>query len=58
MTVEELPEYRKQQGLEIGEQLRNGTYQPWRLAHSPALTLALPNAYFAQLGLPPMVVRS
>jgi RNA-directed DNA polymerase len=28
MTVEELPEYRKQQGLEIGEQLRNGTYQP------------------------------
>jgi RNA-directed DNA polymerase len=31
---------------------------PWRLAHSPALTLALPNAYFAQLGHPPMVVRS
>jgi RNA-directed DNA polymerase len=31
---------------------------PWRLAQSPALTIALPNAYFAQLGLPPMVVRS
>ena len=31
---------------------------PWRLAHSPALALALPNAYFAELGLPPMVVRS
>ena len=28
MTVEELPDYLKQQGLEIGEQLRNGTYQP------------------------------
>src|ERR1700726_3015840 len=28
MTVEELPEYLKQHGLEIGEQLRNGTYQP------------------------------
>jgi RNA-directed DNA polymerase len=28
MTVEELPEHLKQQGLEIGEQLRNGTYQP------------------------------
>jgi len=28
---------------------------PWRLANSPALTLALPNAYFAELGLRPMV---
>jgi RNA-directed DNA polymerase len=31
---------------------------PWRIANSPALAIALPNAYFAQLGLPPMVVRS
>ena len=31
---------------------------PWRLAHSPALSIALPNAYFAALGLPPLVVRS
>jgi len=31
---------------------------PWRLAHSPALNIALRNAHFAQLGLPPMVVRS
>jgi RNA-directed DNA polymerase len=29
---------------------------PWRLANSPALSIALPNAYFATLGLPPMVV--
>jgi hypothetical protein len=29
----------------------------WRIANSPALAIALPNAYFAQLGLPPMVVR-
>jgi RNA-directed DNA polymerase len=28
---------------------------PWRLANSPALNIALPNAYFAELGLPPMV---
>jgi RNA-directed DNA polymerase len=28
---------------------------PWRLANSPALSTALPNAYFAELGLPPMV---
>jgi RNA-directed DNA polymerase len=27
---------------------------PWRLANSPALALALPNAYFASLGLPPL----
>jgi RNA-directed DNA polymerase len=31
---------------------------PWRRVNSPALTLALPNAYFVQLGLPPLVVRS
>ena len=28
MTVDELPEYLKQHGLEIGEQLRNGTFPP------------------------------
>src|SRR5207245_2648335 len=28
MTVDELPEHLKQHGLKIGEQLRNGTYQP------------------------------
>src|SRR5262250_2679667 len=28
MTVNELPEYLRQHGLTIGEQLRNGTYQP------------------------------
>jgi len=28
MTVDELPVYLKQHELEIGEQLRNGTYQP------------------------------
>ena len=27
----------------------------WRIANSPALNIALPNAYFAQLGLPPLV---
>jgi RNA-directed DNA polymerase len=31
---------------------------PWRIANSPALNLALSNAYFARLGLSPMVVRS
>ena len=31
---------------------------PWRIANSPALSLALPDASFAQLGLLPMVARS
>jgi RNA-directed DNA polymerase len=30
---------------------------PWRLANSPALAIALSNAYFAGLGLPPMVCK-
>jgi len=29
---------------------------PWRLAHSPALTIALPNAHFDSLGLPRLIV--
>jgi hypothetical protein len=38
----------------------NRRESPRPVAHrnSPALAIALPNAYFAQLGLPPMVVRS
>ena len=30
---------------------------PWRLANSPALAIALPNAYFDALGLPRLTVR-
>jgi RNA-directed DNA polymerase len=30
---------------------------PWRLANSPALAIALPNAYFESLGLPRLVLR-
>jgi RNA-directed DNA polymerase len=30
---------------------------PWRLANSPALTFALPNAYFDSLGIPRLTVR-
>ena len=30
---------------------------PWRLANSPGLAMALPNAYFASLGLPSLTVR-
>jgi RNA-directed DNA polymerase len=30
---------------------------PWRLSNSPALTIALPNAYFASLGLTPLIIN-
>jgi RNA-directed DNA polymerase len=44
--------------LDLALSTAGSPHRPWRLANSPALTIALPNAYFAQLGLPPMVVRS
>jgi RNA-directed DNA polymerase len=45
-------------GLDLAAQTTGSPHGPWRLANSPALNIALPNAYFAQLGLLPMVVRS
>ena len=30
---------------------------PWRISHSRALQLALPNSYFRQLGIPPLTVK-
>jgi RNA-directed DNA polymerase len=40
---------------ELAAKTAGSPHGPWRLANSPALSIALPNAYFAQLGLPPMV---
>ena len=45
-------------GTDLSAQTAGSPHGPWRIANSPALNIALPNAYFAQLGLPPMVVRS
>ena len=42
---------------DLAAQTAGSPHGPWRIANSPALAIALPNAYFAQLGLPPMVVR-
>ncbi len=42
-------------GKDVAAQTAGSPHGPWRLANSPALTLALPNAYFAEFGLPPMV---
>jgi RNA-directed DNA polymerase len=45
-------------GKDLAAQTAGSPHGPWRIANSPALTLALSNAYFAELGLPPMVARS
>jgi RNA-directed DNA polymerase len=42
----------------LAAQTAGSPHGPWRIANSPALAIALPNAYFAKLGLPPMVMRS
>jgi hypothetical protein len=31
---------------------------PWRMALTPAMHIALPNAFFTALGLPSLVVRA
>jgi RNA-directed DNA polymerase len=45
-------------GKDLAAQTAGSCHGPWRIAKSPALSIALPNAFFASLGLPPMVVRS
>ena len=45
-------------GKDLAAQTAGSPHGPWRIANSPALSIALPNAYLAKLGLPPMVVRS
>jgi RNA-directed DNA polymerase len=41
---------------DLAAQTAGSTHGPWRLSNSPALAMALPNAYFASLGLPRLVV--
>jgi RNA-directed DNA polymerase len=43
---------------ELAGKTAGAPHGPWRLADSPALHIALPNTYFAELGLPPMVATS
>jgi RNA-directed DNA polymerase len=42
-------------GKDLAAKTAGSPHGPWRLANSPALHIALSNAYFAELGLPPMV---
>src|SRR5437879_1497114 len=39
-------------GAELAAQTAGSVHGPWRLAESPGLHIALPNAYFASLGIP------
>jgi RNA-directed DNA polymerase len=39
-------------GKDLAAQTAGSAHGPWRLANSPALTIALPNAYFNSLGIP------
>jgi len=39
-------------GKDLAAQTAGSSHGPWRLANSPALSFALPNAYFDSLGVP------
>jgi RNA-directed DNA polymerase len=39
-------------GQDLAAQTAGSAHGPWRMANSPALTIALPNAYFTSLGIP------
>ena len=42
---------------DLAAKTAGSAHGPWRLSNSPALNIALPNAYFAALGLIPLVVN-
>jgi RNA-directed DNA polymerase len=44
-------------GKDLAAQTAGSPHGPWQLANSPALAIALPNAYFAALGIPPFTAR-
>ena len=52
------PELRKR-GVDpaLAAQTAGSAHGPWRIANSPALRYALPNAYFGSLGIPPLTIR-
>src|ERR1700728_877233 len=43
-------------GKDLAAQTAGSAHGPWRLANSPALSFALPNAYFDSLGIPRLTV--
>lgn len=43
-------------GADLAAQTAGSSHGPWRLANSPALAMALPNAFFDSLGIPRLTV--
>lgn len=41
-------------GKQLAAKTTGSSHGPWRLSNSPALSIALNNAYFRNLGLPPL----
>ncbi len=46
---------RRDVGVDLAAKTAGSAHGPWRLANSPALAVALPNAYFTSLGLPSLL---
>jgi RNA-directed DNA polymerase len=44
-------------GKDLAAQTAGSPHGPWRLSRSPALSIALPGAFWKQLGLPSLTVR-
>jgi RNA-directed DNA polymerase len=44
-------------GKNLAAQTAGSAHGPWRIADSPGLHIALPNAYFDSLGVPRLIVR-
>ena len=45
-------------GKDLAAQTAGSAHGPWHLANSPALAIALPNAYFESLGIPLLIVAA
>ena len=45
-------------GKDLAAKTAGSAHAPWRLSRSPALNIALPNAFFHSLGLPRLTARS
>src|SRR6266851_8819950 len=48
---------RRAVNADLAAQTAGSDHGPWRLADSPALSIALPNAYFDSLGIPRLTVK-
>jgi len=44
-------------GVELAAKTAGSAHGPWRLANSPALSIALPNAFFDSLGISRLIAR-